>query len=210
MRPAVPPRATESRSQAAHSRPVRDLVEAFARISRSLAEPGEALDLANRPFKSVVLLPGNHGKVVVDEDDSTVVFAPGAWAEQLEITAPCSVFGAAIDQPAGRSGAAVDIASNSALLNGLRVDTVQGPCISISAASRAVVTNSRLSQPEGTYMVLIDSGGKAIFTGVILGPSSSTVVNAVYNAGVAANVDITGVVKSVSAGHTNVTTISEV
>lgn len=206
----LPPRAKRTSSEEKAARPWNDAVAFLARLAPSFVQAGEPVDLGSRPGAAVVLMPGYHGVVTVDVEGSVVVFAPGATAAQLVVRADCLVYMAALEQSPSVSGALVQVRSGVAVLSGLRVSATSGPCMSIGATARATVTSAMLNQSSGGALVEVEAGGRAIFSGTVLGPASSTATGAIDNAGVAAAVDVTGVVHLVPGAHVNVTLVSEV
>ena len=206
----LPARVKRTGSQESAAGPGDDVVAFLARLAASLAVAGAPLDIANRPGKGVILMPGDHGRVVVDVAGAIVVFAPGATASQLVVSANATIYMASLTQSGLRSGAVVQVSAGNVVISGLTVWATSGPCVSIAAAARATINAAVLNQPSGAELVSVAAGGRAVFTGTVLGPSTSTATGAISNAGVPAAVDVTGVVRLVPGAHVNVTVVSEV
>lgn len=210
MKVAQPPRANQDRVQRAYARPLDSLLSIADRFVRFFASPGEDLKVTGRPNNNVVLTPGNHGKLTIDESGTVLSFAPGAYVEQLVLNENCIVRGADVRHPSARPGAAVQVNAAAVIIDRLSVSTDEGPSISISATTSAMVSGAYMSQASGSEFVSVENGGRAMLTSVVFAPSTSTAGFGVNNAGAIVNVDLTGSVNLPALAHNFVTVISEV
>ncbi len=206
----LPARVKRNGSEERVAGPGDDAVAFLARLASSLVNAGESLDISNRPGKGVILMPGDHGRVVVDVAGAVVVFVPGATASQWVGSANATIYMASLTQSGARSGAVVQVSAGNVVFCGLTVWATSGPCLGVGPTARTTVNAAVLNQTSGGALVSVESGGRAVFTGTVLGPASTSATGAISNAGVAAAVDATGVVKLVPGAHVNVTVVSEV
>ena len=206
----LPPRPKRTSQEEKIARPSDDAVNFLARLAPNFIFPGDPIALPTRPGSTAILMPGHHGKITVDVDGAVVFFAPGAFADQMTVKCDCTIYNANLRQVSFRTGAVLQIESGAVVLVGLRVDAGAGPCMDVGARAGVTVSAASLLQRLGTDLVTIQAGGLAVFTATVLGPASTLATGAINNAGVAAAVDATGIVKLVPGAHVNVTVVSEV
>jgi hypothetical protein len=199
------PRVKMDRKQVDIEAPVNGLMAIADLLLPGLVRPGEPLNFSSLTNNSLILAPGFHGNIIVDEARSTLLFLPGAYAESIVVTKDCTIIGlvASSIRPApGANTALVSVKGANVVFHGMTITAPPAAnCLSLDATSAAIVSGGYFFKVSGAAFATIAAGGRAIFTNCIFGPIGTTVP---------ANVDITGLVRLAAFMHINVTVVSEV
>lgn len=206
-----PPRGVATRAEVDEQTPLQDLLTLADGAIGGLVRPGEPLDFARRPGATAILLPGDHGDLLLDVVGARVVAMPGVTAKRLLVLRDAQVSGLRVAPSAWATQPSVDVRGCVATLVDVHATGNKGAALALDATASAVVTGCTLLRATaGASLATMAAGARALFVGCLLGPASSGLATCVNNLGAAADCHLTGVLNLTGAPNLNVTTVSEV